>query len=159
MPCPHCRQFAAGGSHEFQAVHPQTVLSPLESLTEKMRLKSSERVVTQEFYLPWESHGSLEQPLQCPSCARHREMPPWAPARLLPQAGVLLKEQTPPNSRDKPCRSQLMVAFGTLRSLPAFPTLQSDSRAAGSAPERSCSWERAAVPTELLHSHNDREII
>lgn len=55
----------AGGSHEFQVVHPQTVLSPLESLKEKMRLKSSEQVVTQEFYLPWESHPSLEQPLQC----------------------------------------------------------------------------------------------
>lgn len=40
VPCPHGRQFVAGGSHEFQAVHPQTVLSPLESLKEKMRLKS-----------------------------------------------------------------------------------------------------------------------
>lgn len=52
------------------------------------------------------------------------------------------------------------VAFGAAQVAPCLSsTLQSDSRPACSAPERSCTWARAAFPTELPHSHNDREII
>lgn len=57
-------------------------------------------------------------------CARHRETPPWAPARLLHWPDVLLKHQTSPKPREEPCKSQLIAVgwpLALLRSLPTFP--------------------------------------
>lgn len=114
----------------------------------KMRLKSSEQVVTQEFYLPWESHGSLEQPLQCQPWE-----PCWAPARLLHQAGVLPKPQhsgVPGGAVQIPANC-CGVAFGTAQVTPCLPsTLQSASRPAVLLPRGAAAGKGLLFPQNCL---------